>query len=79
MDIDMAIGLIREEFEKAREEFPPFHSNHEGYAVIKEELDELWYEIRTHPGGPFSCDERIEREAVQVAAMALRFLIDRCP
>jgi len=79
MDLDMAVDLICTELEQASEKFPPFNSNHEGWAVITEELAELWYEIRTHPGGPFSCNERIEREAVQVAAMALRFLIDRCP
>jgi len=78
MDADLAIGLIRDELDRACEKFPPMHSNHEGYAVILEELDELWLAIKVHPGGPFSNSRRIEREAIQVGAMALRFLVDRC-
>jgi len=49
-------------------------SNHEGYAVILEELDELWDEIKKqHPN-----NELIRKEAIQVAAMAVRFILDRC-
>ena len=33
---------IREELEYAINKFPPFYSGHEGYAIILEELDELW-------------------------------------
>lgn len=60
----------------ARSRFPDFHSAHEGYAVVLEELDELWDEVRTR-------DERrdmprMRREAIQVAAMAIRFAVDCC-
>lgn len=47
---------------------------HEGYAVILEEMDELWDEIKKRKPDPVS----MEKEAVQVAAMALRFLVDVC-
>ena len=47
----------------------PFNSWHEGYAVILEELDELWDEVRKK-----ECDkDKLRLEARHVAAMALRF------
>lgn len=68
---------VRKELERAREKFPPMNGPHEGYAVILEELDELWDEVRR--SGP-SLLNRIEmrKECVQIAAMALRFIIDVC-
>ena len=63
------------ELTRAQSKFPPFNSGHEGYAVILEELDELWREIRSNQATP-GRDERMRKEAVQVAAMALRFLVD---
>jgi hypothetical protein len=47
----------------------PFNSCHEGYAVILEETDELWNEVKKK--SPFKSDLRLE--ARHVAAMALRF------
>lgn len=37
--------LVKVELAAANEKFPPFHSAHEGYAVIMEELDELKTEV----------------------------------
>ena len=68
--------LVREvltELGMARAKFLMFHNSHEGYAVIKEEVDELWDAIKTNQRLP---DQR--REAIQVAAMALRFCLDLC-
>ena len=64
---------IQDEVNRARSKFPDFHSAHEGYAVIKEELDELWDEIKQNGG-----NERMKAEAIQVAAMAIRFIEDVC-
>lgn len=47
---------------------------HEGYAVILEELDELWDEIKKRNPDK----KRARAEAIQVAAMALRFVADVC-
>lgn len=66
---------IIEEYRKASVMFPEMHSYHEGYAILKEEVDELWEEIKAHP--PQSYD-KIRKECTQVAAMALRFLVDLC-
>jgi len=61
------------EYEKASTQFPNFHSPHEGYAVILEELDELWDEIRNGED-----KEKMKAEAIQVGAMALRFIMNIC-
>lgn len=53
----------------------PFHSHHEGYAVLLEEVDELWEQIKRQGKDPAA----IRKEAVQVAAMALRFLVETSP
>ena len=61
---------VREELDRARRKFPPINSLHEGYAVILEELDELWDEVRDQdPEGRL---RRAYRELVQIAAMAQR-------
>jgi hypothetical protein len=63
------------ELSAAQLKFPPFNSAHEGYAIIKEELDELWDEVRTNQTTA-GRNERMAKEALQVAAMAMRFIID---
>ncbi len=70
--IDVANEIIRE-LERARSKHPiPFHSFHEGYAILAEEVYELWREvIRQERSGA-----AIRKEAVQVGAMALRFILD---
>ena len=69
------INLIYKEFKLAKEKFPDLKSFHEGYAVILEELDELWSEIKNYP---FPSRESMKKEASHVAAMALRFMTDLC-
>ena len=75
MEYADALHLVGAEFVRATREHAPFHSAHEGWAVINEEMDELWEQVRKcknfkdrHAG--------MKREAVQVAAMAIRFLVD---
>jgi hypothetical protein len=64
------------ELEGARKCFPPFHSSHEGYAVLLEELDELWQSVRLRP--KLRNANAMRRECVQIAAMAARFAEDVC-
>lgn len=54
-----------------------FVSAHEGYAIIHEEMDELWECVRQKQGGGRDVDS-MHHEAIQVAAMAIRFAIDIC-
>lgn len=67
--------LAYDELCRASTKFAPFHSAHEGFAVLKEEVDELWDEIKTKNRSK----ERMREEALQTAAMALRFVHDICP
>lgn len=64
------------ELERATTDYGPFVSYHEGYAVLLEEVDELWDEVKKKPSERDPV--KIKKEAVQVAAMALRFLVDLC-
>lgn len=66
---DVALELVR-----AIKKFPPMRSSHEGYAIILEEVEELWAEVRDNKRDGSA--DRIRKEAIQVAAMALRFVID---
>jgi hypothetical protein len=65
---------IAAECRRARSKFPMFNSAHEGFAVLYEEVDELWEAVRMKKGRERSACMRAEVE--QVGAMALRFLID---
>lgn len=69
---DVAIEIMR-----AREKHPKgFSSSHEGYAILLEEVDELWDEVKKQT------EERsyalMRKEAMQIAAMAIRFIEDVC-
>ena len=75
IDIKKFNELVQDELEKAKEKFPPFHSAHEGYAVIKEEIDELWDEIKSFKGLK---SDIFEEEIIQIAAMSLRFYLNIC-
>ncbi len=73
MNLADARDLIIAEYIKAEVAFPPMRSSLEGYAIIKEELDELWDDIKAERN-----KEAQAVEAKQLGAMALRFLIDCC-
>jgi len=68
---------VKVEVERAESLYPPMSSVHEGHSILKEEQEELWDEIKKSPKKrDFT---KIEEEAVQVAAMAVRFLLDLVP
>lgn len=58
------------EVKSARKKYGPINSAHEGYAVVLEELDEAWDEIKA--GNRTLARE----EMIQVAASAVNFLLD---
>lgn len=66
---------VRRELESAQIEYPAFHSMHEGYAVLAEEVDELWEIVRRK--GSHEPGFTGRQECIQIAAMALRLIIDR--
>ena len=66
-----AAALLVEELNRANRIYgPSFASPHEGYAVILEELDELFDEIRKKQPDK----ERLQEEAIQIGAMAIKFI-----
>ena len=67
---------VAEELARAMAHYKPFNSAHEGYAAILEELDELWDEVKKKPSK--RSKDLMNEEAVQVAAMAIRFVHDVC-
>jgi hypothetical protein len=72
--VEKALDEVDEELAEATENYPPMRNYHEGYAVILEELDELWDEIKKRPTERDA--KSLRNEARQVAAMALRFMVD---
>lgn len=66
---------VRRELAHARAIHPgEQHSLHEGYAVLLEEVDELWDEVRKRARDQSPAD--ILKELVQVGAMAQRMAED---
>jgi hypothetical protein len=55
-----ALAKIRIEYERAAARHGAFNSGHEGYAVIREELDELWDEVKTTDGLGRACEEEVQ-------------------
>ena len=68
--LDLVLESVQTEYLRARKKFPAFNSTHEGYAVLLEEVDELWNEVKTNSKA------LAVGEAKQVAAMAVAFLVD---
>lgn len=70
--VDRILSVVRAELLRATDEFGPFNSPHEGYAILKEEVEELWSDIKGDEGhSPLA-----QMEATQVAAMAVRYIFD---
>ena len=78
MNSEDALNEVRLELRRATEIHGGFVNAHEAFAVLYEEVDELWDEVKKNPRKHPEREERIRQEAVQVAAMALRILQDLC-
>jgi len=74
MKFEEALRRVIEEHGRATKGIPAFNSVHEGFAVILEEVDELKAEVWKKPR--LRDKAQMRKEAVQVAAMAMRFLIE---
>jgi len=73
-ELDLAIIDLRDELLRAFAKHPPMNSAHEGHSVIREELDELWDHVKQDTGG----GDAARKEALQIAAMGLRYAVDVC-
>ena len=58
--------------------FPPMNSPHEAAAVIREEFDEYWDEVKKHNTSKPDRDTRPRQreELIQLAAMCIRAITD---
>lgn len=66
-----AAHLAVQEYLRAIAKFPKLQASaHESYAVLLEEVDELWDAIKANDL------PHARKEAIQVAAMAIRFIIE---
>lgn len=70
----MALKAASDEIQKARGSHAPMQSVHEAYAVILEELDEFWEEVRKKKADRSTAN--MSKELTQIAAMALRAKVD---
>ena len=69
-----AMTIVENKLYDAMGEHAAMKSAHEGKAVIEEELDELWKEIKKKSPD----NDKLIEEASHVAAMAVRFMVDVC-
>lgn len=72
--IERELDKIKVELVKSMTKHAPMHSPHEGMSVIKEEVDELWEHVKADTGRTTGA----RKEALQVAAMGLRYVLDLC-
>lgn len=71
---ELACDLVLREIRRAKAKHgADFHGAHEGYAIMLEEVDELWDEVKKQGGGR---DLAAHKEAMQVAAMAIRYMVE---
>ena len=68
---DELIGLVKQEMASGVEKFGVFATPHEGLAVLWEEFEELKQEVFMHHYSP----RKGRDEAIQVAAVAIRFAL----
>jgi NTP pyrophosphatase (non-canonical NTP hydrolase) len=74
-NVNSILAEIKDELERVAV-WPAMNSAHEGYAVLAEEVDELWDHVKTNQKKRDL--EAMRKEAVQVAAMAIRFACEVC-
>lgn len=86
---DAVLNEVGAELAKARATHAPMNGHHEGYAVMLEEMDELWVECKSNTHAKSTPESerpalrqqkksRMRKEALQIAAMAVRFIEDVC-
>jgi len=68
------LALVEAEFRRASSKNEAFHSCHEGYSILAEEVDELWDEVKKKT--KMRSTKLMRSECKQIAAMAVRFMHD---
>lgn len=73
--IDAVLLELRDALISACSKHGPMKSPHEGHSVIREEFDELWDHVKADTGQTAEA----RKEALQLAAMGVRYVIDLKP
>ena len=73
----LAENLISDEYYRAISIYNEFNSAHEGYSILLEEIEELWNAVKLKQSNS-NREKEMFKEAIQVGAMTLRFLVDCC-
>ena len=60
------LNSIQNEFVEASLKFSAFHSLHEGYAVLLEEVDELWEHVKMKQGEREPKEITMEQTAIRL-------------
>lgn len=68
------LAAVEEEFRNASAKNEAFHSCHEGYSILAEEVDELWDEVKKKR--KLRSSRLMRSECKQIAAMAIRYMHD---
>ena len=77
METHKFMQAVLAEYISARHQYSAFNSTHEGIAVIQEEVDELWDLVKTNKGIKIPDEDTLMiKECIQIAAMAMAFVID---
>jgi NTP pyrophosphatase (non-canonical NTP hydrolase) len=72
MTMNDIMALIAKEMQYGYDRFGKYHNSHEHYAVLQEEVDEWWDAVKRNTA---DCELY---ELIQVAAVALRYIIENC-
>jgi hypothetical protein len=75
------VDEIAAETERAMSLHPSISTAHEGYAVIKEEFEEFWEEVKLNPSKLSAMEradrlDRMRKELIHTAAMCVRTMLD---
>ena len=76
IEVRNILYMVAQEMHRAIMMYPVMASPHEGWAIVREEVDELWDEVKKKPS--IRSVERMREEAIQIAAMSCRFVEDIC-
>lgn len=67
---------LAQSLDKARVKHNNMHNSHEAYAIIKEEFDEVWEEIRKLQYDSTDNTAQLRKELLHTAAMCIRAIED---
>ncbi len=72
--VSTVIDEVVAELERATGLYSSMPGPHEGFVILQDRMGELWEEVREQERNKAAMSD----EAIQVAAMAIRFILDCC-